>query len=58
MLLYTILNSEKIIRLKKFSQSLNDLFALMKCRILHFENLTSNKTNSGIKRLMYKNLII
>ena len=26
-----------------------DLFALKKCRILHIENLTSNKKFSGIK---------
>ena len=31
---------------------LNDLFALKKCCILHIENLTSNKKNSGIKLLM------
>ena len=31
---------------------LNDLFALMKCRILIIENLTINKKNSGIKLLM------
>ena len=30
----------------------NDIFALKKCRILHIENLTSNKKNSGIKLLM------
>ena len=28
-----------------------DLFALKKCRILHIENLTSNKKISGIKFL-------
>ena len=30
----------------------NDLFALKKSRILHIENLTSNKKISGIKLLM------
>ena len=34
---------------RKFS---NDLFALKKCCILHIENLTVNKKNSGIKLLM------
>ena len=29
----------------------NDFFALKKCRILHIENLTSSKQNSGIKLL-------
>ena len=30
----------------------NDLFAPKKCPILHIENLTSNKNDSGIKLLM------
>ena len=31
---------------------LNDLFALKKCRIVHIENLTTNKKISGIKLFM------
>ena len=30
----------------------NNLFAQKKCRILHIENLLSNKKNSGIKLLI------
>ena len=54
MLFYTMLNSEKNHTIKKIllimpGKLLNDHFALMKCRILHIENLTSNMKISGIK---------
>ena len=56
MLFYSKPNSEEQLMIKKFLLIMscrfsNDLFALMKCRILHIENLTIKK-KSGIKLLM------
>ena len=53
----TYIDYEKILPIMFYTLS-NDLSALKECRILHIENLTSDKKSSGIKLLMNIVLII
>ena len=53
---YSKPNSEEQLMIKNFLLIMlcrfsNDLFALMKCRILHIENLTSNKKKIGYQAI-------